>query len=286
MVSRTLKLFNTYKPIIDANDHLIIETMLLVQKTDWLQNSTLRETIEKNIRVLRSAHLKDDDRSWYTQNKNFNRIDTLYQRLQELPEGQKKGISYKQTALTFFKLNKTTESIRRISATAYEWADIAEFRERMAKAKVANIPLERQKLAKHCSDLWSGICGQFSQTNIPIYVASESDGTIQGLAVADVTIKDEKKVTHLKFLGTKPENIQIFGHEQSIVPRVGSGLVHHIVQGILLDPEYEKKMNLVSSESATGFYKKLGFVMRDEYQFELNEEGMIKLCSTFNQLKI
>ncbi len=270
------------------NEHTnrIFELGLLIEMEDWVQNPQSRQIIEANLDFLRKCHLQDDKGSYFTDQKQFEKADELFRRLKEMVRGRQSGISYKKTPLKCLKLNTSAKLINGLWNQSIKYESEAHWRLKMATTKVAAITNDNLQLATDCVSLWSKIGVALSFRNTSIYVVRDIEGALQGMALTEVLKMQNKQITHLHYLATRPENLPILGCEKDMVPEVGSRFIYEVVREILSNNELEKTLSLQTSASARKFYEKLGFTQKGRVEYELDEKNMIKLNDAFGKFKV
>lgn len=282
MFSRTKNVFSSFGFKSSSISELVRETQTLICEKDWIRESGFQKTIETNLGILRNVSLQDDPYSYASDKQVFAKIDELYKRLQVFQEEKKSGISYKSTPFTVHKIEKTVESVTTVKDIAKKWKAEAIWKEYMALTQVTEASEYKQILARYSVEVWDGVIKHIERPSMSVYVASELNGAIQGIALTEV----ENSTTHLRLLGTNPDNILLLGHEKNMLNRVGSKLILEVVQDILSNSSLRKILQLEASSTAMDFYRKLGFTEKFDSLFELDEEGMIKLTTMTSLLKI
>lgn len=272
MFSHFKKLYSYSKSNLD----ILAETRTLITREDWARNDLCKKTIEQNLYILGGRQLEDRKDSCESEQKIFERTEELFKRLQALIQERPNGVSYKKTALQFYKLPKTNKTILDIWDLSDKYAIEAKWKETMASTKVAELGEDRQQLARDLERRWSKMGCSLPLKEISIYIAKDIQNTIQGVALAHIIEKNSRKVTHLYSLATKPSNTHVLGNERDMVPGVGSGLVNLVVDEVRSNPELEQKVRLKSSASAKEFYRRIGFKEVDMGDFEL-DFGRLKI---------
>ncbi len=278
-------LFNSFGLKSSSVTALLHETQTLICEKDWFNNRPFQKSIETNLSILRSAPLQDDPHSYASDKQLFIKIDELYKRLCSFQEEIKAALPCKPALLKFSEVDKVISCRKRIQDIAVAYKAEASWKESMAATCVVNASTGKQMLARSSCDVWSGICHYIQNASMSVYVASK-DVVVQGVAMTSVEIRSNKKMTHLKLLGTSPRNTPILGTEKNQVLRVGSMLIMRVIKEIRNNPELEKNLRLEADISAAAFYRKFGFTEKVGLKFELDEENMIKLENEFGKLKV
>ena len=172
---------------------------------------------------------------------------------------------------------RTRPLIEVVSRVSHCWAQ-------MATTKVANYISSSPKgfdvlgqRLRSLEAISSDVATHVGHPAFSIFTAIDRAYKVQGIALATLGMDRE---TSIKYLETHPDNIPLPGQEMHRFHGAGTALVRHIALETLSRKNSCKQISLLSTETAQGFYQRLGFRSSSIVTFcmELQEPGLRALA--------
>lgn len=235
-----------------------------------------REAIDKTVADLQKSTLKPDTK------KKLDEAVKLDTAVEQLKADKAKGVPAVAAAhpalFTAKILNpKTTKRLHEI---AKEWHAKAKFKKDLSNAAEAQVAKDKRELADD-SNMLAGWFEKDMKDLKPtkrkdaVYIAYDSAMKVQAMVCASLSKKETQEID---ILATNPDNVVVFGTEQSMVRGAGTAIITHIAHEVLQNKKFKKKkLGLVATETAEPFYKKLGFKENKEGDFVLKKSKMEEL---------
>lgn len=149
---------------------------------------------------------------------------------------------------------KNKESVKQLKKVCKNWQNHASLRTSTGIA--CKIPKDKISQLED-SELMTEVVKDRLRSSLikksKLYIARDTSNIVQGIAIVSF-----KKKNKLKHIVSNPENLPLFGYEQSI-RGTGTGLLTQIFQAVLDKGHKKKPLRLDALSSAIPFYEKAHF---------------------------